>query len=350
MNNHVDNEKISLFKRVLSGIHNFKIGKKLAALALAVGIGVSLVACVTEQPPADPNQGTVNNDQNNNNENDNENNNENNQEPEKEIDYSQFSPLLQYVLQDEYYNSLIERIKSGEGTNELNDLCSAHPYGFYEEQGYDVDTILKCEVKARTRSFFKEDEPNSLYIATIVETKSETPYFTEYLIKYELTDKEIEEYNLMHKNNYAQTFFLNDAISRMKDATIVSEARCTVKAHDGIMEALAYQGIAKHYLGADLGMFILTDVNVANNTFEVLVIPRTGTFKENQKVVYFPLKGDAFSVKLNIDNAMFEPYHDMGFTYDESKFNDSYIHSADVYNSDFLTIFNANCSYIDTLK
>ena len=185
---------------------------------------------------------TPNNNNNsiNNSENNNQNNNNNNQ--------PDYSNIVNYILANDYYTNLVARAEADPHANNFGKYFAPIPYGFLEEEGYNTQAIKDGQIDANSRSFILDEEPNSLYIAISVETKTATPYYTDYMIKYSLSDDEVEDYKLLNSKKYIEASFLNDAISRTKEPIIISEVRCTVEAHEGLLSSLSDLNTAKQLL------------------------------------------------------------------------------------------------------
>lgn len=168
------------------------------------------------------------------------------------IDISQYSELLQEILTDNYYKNLMNR---GNATPAVLDtgLFDPHPYAFLEDQGHDVLKIKNNELECNTVSYIPKDEPNNLYIATYVENPGN--YFTEYMLKYTLTDQEVEDYHMLHNNEkggyYIQAVFMNDVISKNKPATIISKVSVTKEMHKQIGEKIINEPRIKNIINRD---------------------------------------------------------------------------------------------------
>ena len=160
-------------------------------------------------------------------------------------DYSKYSQILQNVLTDFYYYELISLNNSYyETTKEnlywQNAKYNAIPYGFLEEEGFDINKIKKNEVESYSDMFL---DGNNLIIELKIENKvgyefSEgvSSYFTNYILKYELTDQEIKEIKALftqltsgEKETYFQSAFFVQELSYLKTPTVVSKAYATEK-------------------------------------------------------------------------------------------------------------------------
>ena len=228
--------------------------------------------------------------------------------PSQEQEESEYSQLLLNVINDSQYNSLIQKCMSGV-ISAKDELFDPHPYGFLESQGYDVSKIKNGNLSCYTNSFILDEEPNSLYIATFVETKASTPYYTEYLVKYTLTDKEKADYHMLHDEEFIHSVFINDEISKTKTPTIVSKTRCTVEAHNGLQKSLENLYSAKQMLnGMPVASILLKSFDVTNGTFEVYLFAGTNDFLSRNKVAVIPLENGTNIVASDSNNAFYKPF------------------------------------------
>ena len=188
-NNEVNSEQVGLLKRAYAHLKSSKIVKRLAVLTIATAMAFSIAAC--EEVPNEPNgpQFNIGGTQNNV---DNENRNP--------IDVSGYSQILQNILLDEHYDNLIYQAIVGKNYQLLETgVFEPHPYAFLASEGFDISAIKNDEIEAYTMSFVKDEEPNNLYIYTRV--MQDNSYWTNYLLKYKLTDKEMDDYHFLHSGN-----------------------------------------------------------------------------------------------------------------------------------------------------
>lgn len=346
MENNFENKKeANLLNRLYAKFHNTKICKRMVALALVSVMATASVGCdVTITPSTDTTTPSIS-----------ENNPSINANPDvsqggeveettkPNSNLNKYSELLQYVLTNEKYQNIIANYRAG-----ALDLQSAqfdpHPYAFLEDEGFDVEAIKKGDLFCGTRAFVKEDEPNNLYILTRVETKAANPYFTEYMLKYELTEKEMQDYDMLHSKKYLQAVFMNDAVSELKDPVIVSETRCTVEAHNGLTKSLKGQPHIEDVLlhGGSVSTIGLKSVDVENNKFEVYVFGSSGqgeTMKTNLHITTVPLMSLTYKITLDENNALSDPYTTNGFMYHE-EINQATSQKVVSYNPQYVTLNN----------
>ena len=227
----MENEnKQSLIKRLFTKLQPAKIVKKLATLTLALGIALGTTAC-SNTPNNNTNPGTTpptteqgGNEQGGGNQN----------------DYSQYSPLLQGVLTDDYYNLLIDQAKANPNIANKGHF-DPHPYGFLEDEGYDINKIKNNEIECLSTSYL---DNKNFYIQTKVENKATTDYYSCYTLKYTLSNDEIDDLNKLFPAiggttyKYYQAPLFIQEISNQKTASVISKAHLTKTCHEALLNKI----------------------------------------------------------------------------------------------------------------
>jgi hypothetical protein len=213
--------------------------KKLLSILVAILTFVicafSLLACTASNSSGNGNSEAQTSD---NNSSDSDNDSTNNK-------YANYSQILQNVLTDFYYYELISLNNSYYDTTKenlywQNAKYNAIPYGFLEDEGVDIDKIKKNEVESYSDMFL---DGNNLVIELKIENKvgyefstGVSSYFTNYILKYELTDQEIKEIKALFKSlssgekeTYFQSAFFVQELSYLKTPTVISKAYATEK-------------------------------------------------------------------------------------------------------------------------
>lgn len=239
-------EKLKNFANILA---HSKIVKRGVAFALALSIAPAAIACTktpnpNPDPDPDPTPGKPT--------------------PVTPGDDDDYSELLQNVLSSEYYNGLIDKYKSS--SKEVNTFKKAElnpfPYGFYKSQGYDLNAIYNDELDYTASKYIKDDEPNALYIATNIETKGSKNYYTNYLLKYNLTKKESADLKMLFEGNYIQASFFLQELSYTQTPTIVSEYKIEINTYNGILNHLNdIEDIAENTAAKEITSFSIEDIH-----------------------------------------------------------------------------------------
>lgn len=140
-------------------------------------------------------------------------------EPE-EIDFLEEMSKAEYQQAIDKYNA---------GNDNLLKAYS-HPLSFLASKGYDTNAIKTGEIEFKTFSYVKESEPNNLYIMTSTFVHDEVEiednsYYTKYLLKYELTDNEMQAYKHLYDNNYIQANMVIASLSKLKNEIVVADVK-----------------------------------------------------------------------------------------------------------------------------
>ncbi len=164
-------------------------------------------------------------------------------------------------------------------------------------------------MECRTVSYVLDEEPNNLYIMTYVENASSDPYYTEYTLKYTLIEQEMKDYKFLHKDGsdyYVQAVFMNDAISKTKKETIVSETKMNVKAHKEMSDTVAESKTVKNQYNNTKINFVMNSFDESNQTFDIRVYPmysnNTSMILNNKMLELYMTRG---TQKLNIVNGIY---------------------------------------------
>ena len=141
----------------------------------------------------------------------------------------EYSQTLQTVLNSNYYNSLMANAIANNGAKTDINAFQSIPYGFLEQQGYDIETIKKAgEVACYADCYILASEPNNLYIECRVLNHDPVDYYDTYLLKYTLTDQELQDLKGLHntigrlgKYTMYQTPFFIQQLSYDKTAEVL---------------------------------------------------------------------------------------------------------------------------------
>ena len=194
----------------------------------------------------------------------------------QENQYPQYSTLLNQLLTDSEVNEIIDRAKQTGETNP-NDFRT-HPYTFLAKKGHNVSRIKSGEVECSTISFIYDNEPNNLYLAVTVEDtrgKIDYDYVAQYLVRYTLTDQEMEEYKMLDHDGYIQSYFMNDTISKHKQAEILAENYIMKEAQENFAHTLGQQDYIKgngYIYSRDVNI-LMYNYDTDTNTCNILVMP-----------------------------------------------------------------------------
>ncbi len=225
---------------------------------------------------------------------------------------AKYSQLLQNILDSDYCNTLITQVWTWGDKGYFD----PHPYGFLEKEGYNINLIKSNNLLCNTYAYVLDKEPNNLYMAVSVETKSTQPYFTEYLLKYTLTDKEMSDYDMLHSEEIIQAMFMNDEISKNKEVEIINKAKCTVEAHEGIKTTLKsiYQE-PECLNGNDVYGILFKEYNLSEKRFYAYIYSSHYSsflqrkMKSKQAIALIPMFAGSTKIEITTDGAFNAPCH-----------------------------------------
>ncbi len=290
MNNPLNKAKeavVNLIKKLYINLRTAKISKKIASLTIAGALVLSLASC--EELP-EPTPGT----------------NPGGDPPTHEEQptpsnpkYEGYSKLLQNIMANKYYDDIVDQIFIDNMSIVNSGEVEPHPYAFLEEEGFDVEAIKAGNDLAYTMSYVLEEEPNNLYMYTRVLNND---HYVNYLLKYELTDEEMDDYNMLHDDDgyahfYLQSIFMNNEIAKTRKPVIVGKTKISVEAFKELTENLQYASSA---VDAEYCDFILIGTNDQNDTFTIVLIPRP----YEKKYMVFDGKINTASFQSSFDLAM----------------------------------------------
>lgn len=308
----MNENKETLFKRLIARFHSTKIAQKLTSLVVASSLVVSLGACTNEIQ--DNIQNNNNNDITNNEVENEQNNNENNSNNNvnEDIDVSGYSEILQHVLTDPYYTFLLSQTGDDDptisyGTNHFAPL----PYSFLEDEGFDIESIKTGKLSYTSSAYVLTESPNDLYMMIGVETNGETPYYSQYILKYTLTNQEMRDYNMIYKGNFIQAPLMNQAISDLKTPTVVNESKITVEAYENLLKNLNKHSLTKTLLnGNSCSNLSLISIDEENGKFVLQLIssvPTGNMLNKSKTIAYATLSNGTKLVATNSDGAFYKP-------------------------------------------
>lgn len=151
--------------------------------------------------------------------------------------YSKFSQILQNVINDRYYVDLLVTHEAWDGSDQTapgynNAKYNAIPYGFLEDEGYNISSIKNNFVKSQSDLY---SIGNDLYIELRIETKATKNYYTNYLLKYSLTNQELSEIDLLftqigsgNKSTFIQAPLFVQELSYLKDPIVLAKANIAI--------------------------------------------------------------------------------------------------------------------------
>ena len=185
----------------------------------------------------------------------------------EEPDLTGFSDILKTVLTSDYYKDLTQ-ITDG-STTLTSQKRHQNPFGFLQEQGYDLADYLSGRLEVVSDAYIKGNDTSHLYISTRVECEHEQgDYYTCYTLKYELSTKEYNDLKMLHEGEYIQAPFFIQELSYEKEPTIVSEARISKKPYAAIRNNIKVDKDLNIFNGKDFELdFVGYDASAGTKVF-----------------------------------------------------------------------------------
>lgn len=185
---------------------------------------------------------------------------------EKKPDYSMYSPLLQEVLSDPEYDELYRRYERGEireyggGFDGGVNLLEAIPYGYLTSKGEDIEGIQNGTVGVTADLYTTENDKNHIYnrLEVIYVKNNDECYINLYLLKYETTEQEIEDFTMLYKGDYFQGPIMFQHLASKQTPKMISEFAITEKAYEGLLGSLNKNEVVKQNFGNTVSNYIVT--------------------------------------------------------------------------------------------
>ena len=261
---------------------------------------------------------------------------------------AQYSPLLRSVLTDADVNALLDAFDADYNSVPKSSY-QPHPYAFLASKGHNVSKIKSGALDCHTYSYMPKNDPNSLYIMTYVEDEGNRmadDYYAQYCIKYTLTDQESSEYRMLFSDQYAQCYFINDAISKHKTAQVVSQSYITKEAHEAFKQSLPNTPGVTDYLGSKQLNLLMHSFDANADTFNLIVFSTSTNTISNMssgKIAVLPFDLPVW-VSLTEQNNVFKNPSKSGYQIDQDKIAEyeSSIQSAYIFDTSYAMITLGN--------
>ncbi len=184
-------------------------------------------AAPSEQTPSGSNSGDTNNNGGNN----------NSQDGNKDDKTQEFSDILYTILTDKYYDDL--RIESRDNGMVVHNNMKPIPYKFLRNRGHNVDAYLDGTLDAFASSYIYDSDKNHIYVSVKAENVSISQYgnyYTNYVLKYPLTDQEYDEYINLCEGGYLQGLLFIQELDNQKTPEMLSKVNIAKITYDTMVE------------------------------------------------------------------------------------------------------------------
>lgn len=150
---------------------------------------------------------------------------------EGEKDSKEYCQILQTVLTGDYYKNLID---SQQYLHFNSPKFNPAPFKFLEQQGHNMDSIKKGALMCDTYIYFVENNKNNLYMS--VKTDNAAGDVTNYVLKYNITNKEYDDLKMLYAGNYIQAPLFIQEMDNQKTPTIESCVSVTYNTYKMLLD------------------------------------------------------------------------------------------------------------------
>ncbi len=240
------------------------------ALLTALSICAMLPACDFGGDNSTDGNSTQNGDNtaNNGNQNDEDNTDNDSDEP-----VTQYSGILNAVLNSDYYDGVLENYRE-QNKNRTTTLESPIPYTFLEREGYDIEKIKSGELSCETVAYIMDGDTTRLYIST--QPESPAGYYGNYILSYPLTQQEYEDLYMLHREEYIQAGLFIQELDAQKRATVESHIDVEKATYEGIENG--FKGLAEEHAEMQNATIDVIHINPEDLEFTVNVRERHTDF------------------------------------------------------------------------
>lgn len=256
-------------------------------IALIMLLSVFMSACVPncnlsflENQQGSNNSSAGRDEQNNGNNNGNNNSNNNNGNNTNKPDYSQYSPILQAVLTDPYYD---------EDAIEL-----PYPFHTLESQGYPYERIKERNDISRFL-YIKNGDKTTLYFSLQLYFDDET---LGCLLSYKITEEEYDELMMLSRGKYKQAHYWIQELDKQRKPTIVSSMKYT----PGTVESFESTYVNKALGATRFDTWRVHLFNIENVTGVIYKLNLILISTNKQKILYRTIGTDSNSGARFINN------------------------------------------------
>lgn len=197
-----------------------KLAKLLAALAIASILALTplaLSACSPRTDAQNPTPGVV--------------------DPEHPNNTKKYSQILQTVLTDPTYKQMATSML---GVVDYVNKYRGFPFTFLARQGHDVAALKKDELNSTLYHYTLDNNSSTLYYNVSVENKSSTSnYYTQYILSYNLTEQELEDFTMLYSGNYVQERLFLQELDKQKTANVISCVNIEKTSYEKLQTAIS---------------------------------------------------------------------------------------------------------------
>lgn len=177
-----------------------------------------------------------------------------------EKDSKEYCPILQTVLTSDYYNNLID---SQQYLHFNSPEFNPAPFNFLEQRGHNMDSIKKGTLMCDTYIYFVDNNKSDLYMS--VKTDNANGDITNYVLKYNITNKEYEDLKMLYDGNYIQAPLFIQEMDNQKTPTVESCVSVTYKTYKMLLDEFNASEIKKAFNSDNIDI----DISKLNTNYEL---------------------------------------------------------------------------------
>ena len=158
----------------------------------------------------------------------------NNDDNKEKIEHSK---IMDALVQDDYYQDLVTQV--WDNHLEIKNNMKPIPYKFLRNHGHNVDAYLDGTLNAFASSYIYDNDKNHIYVSVKAENVSNSQYgnyYTNYVLKYPLTNQEYEEYTYLCKDEYLQGLLFIQELDNQKTPEMLSKVNIAKYTYDYMIE------------------------------------------------------------------------------------------------------------------
>ena len=139
---------------------------------------------------------------------------------------NRYCDILTDIINDPYYDQ-VNADYGDDGILKGQNAEAPIPYAFLEREGYDVDAIKNDQLSCESVAYIIGDDTSKLYLSVKAETSA--GYYGNYVLSYPLTEKEYEDFYMLHDEMYIEAAFFVQELDKQKRATVESHVNVDTK-------------------------------------------------------------------------------------------------------------------------
>lgn len=158
--------------------------------------------------------------------------------PDTNTSKDEHCKIVYNLLHDVYYVNLHNKIDANPTITK--DMLPV-PYKFLRDEGKNVDAYLDGTLNAFASSYMYENDKNHLYVSVKAENISNSSYgnyYTNYVLKYTLTDQESEEFLYLCDGEYLQGLLFVQELDIQKDPEVLSEVNIAKDTYELMLRSI----------------------------------------------------------------------------------------------------------------